>query len=228
MPVPATAGQLRSNIKDMEIGDYIVWRYDSSGEQFMDGTLGATEIPVGGLVGTTSLNNYFWYAIKVDKGLLISDRIRHHTVTWDSMNANKIIEGLPKVFGGVSGVVRSLSGGVGYADINGNLVMQDQGMGAFPIYNEYDKYIRNSNLDNKVTPNDDNVWHHHNVFSWAKETPVLGSWTTNKGTVLSAPSSSRIVRGHEKRDDNRGVAFTGSASSQNYIGFRPVFEYREV
>ncbi|MEK4110395.1 hypothetical protein MHI48_09510 [Paenibacillus sp. FSL H7-0942] len=228
MAVPATIGVLRSNISDMEIGDYIVWRYDSSGEQFIDGTLGINEIPVNGLVGTTSLNNYYWYAIKVDKGLLISDRIRHHTVTWDSMNANKIIEGLPKTFGGVSGIVRSISGGVGYADKDGKLSMKDLGLGAFPSNNEYDKYIMKSNLGGKARPNVDNVWHHHNMFCWAKETPVLGSWTTNKGTVLSAPSSSRIVRGYEQRDDNRGVAFTGSASSQNYIGFRPVFEYKEV
>lgn len=228
MAVPATIGVLRSNISDMEIGDYIVWRYDSSGEQFIDGTLGINEIPVNGLVGTTSLNNYYWYAIKVDKGLLISDRIRHHTVTWDSMNANKIIEGLSKTFGGVSGIVRSISGGVGYADKDGKLSMKDLGLGAFPTINEWDEYIKNGRLGGKVQPNDDNVWHHHNVFSWAKETPVLGSWTTNKGAVLSAPSSSRIVRGYEQRDDNRGVAFTGSASSQNYIGFRPVFEYKEV
>ncbi|MGV2886790.1 hypothetical protein [Paenibacillus taichungensis] len=228
MPVPATTGQLRSNIADMEIGDYIVWRYDSSGEQFIDGTLGAIEIPVNGLVGTTSLNNYYWYAIKADKGLLISDRIRHHTVTWDSMNSNKIIEGLPKTFGNVSGVVRSLSGGVGFVDNDGKLSMKDLGLGAFPADNEWDRYIKKGSLNEKVKPNDDNVWHHLNTFSWAKETPALGTWVTNAGTSLSATNAMRIVRGYESRSDNRGVAFTGSALSQNYIGFRPVFEYREV
>ncbi|NMI02859.1 hypothetical protein HF638_02670 [Paenibacillus sp. SZ31] len=228
MAVPATTGVLRSNISDMEIGDYIVWRYDSSGEQFIDGTLGINEIPVNGLVGTTSLNNYYWYAIKVDKGLLISDRIRHHTVTWDSMNANKIIEGLPKTFGGVSGIVRSISGGVGYADKDGKLSMKDLGLGAFPTINEWDEYIKNGRLGGKVKPNDDNVWHHFNVFSWAKESPAIGRWTTNAGTTLSATNTSRIVRGYESRSDNRGVAFTGSSASQNYIGFRPVFEYKEV
>lgn len=230
MAVPATTGQLREHVEDMELGDYIVWKYDSAitGYIFGGSTSGYTEIAVTGHPLASMPSKYFWYATKVDKGLLIADRVVSHTVTWDWLNSNKFVEGSPRTISGISGVVRCLSGGVLYADANGNKSNADLGYGAFPSINEWDKYIMKSNLGSKATPNDDSVWHHHNVFCWAKETPALGSWTTNKGTALTANSTSRIVRGFEKRDDNRSVAFTGAAASQNYIGFRPVFEYKEV
>lgn len=231
MAVPATTGQLRERVEDMELGDYIkcgavrgstmantvVYNF-GSGAPASSG-----EIPVSGLGTTAGLGGTFYF-VKVDKGLLIADRVIFNSITWDQLNSKQWIEGVPFE----SGSIRSLSGGVLYSDSNGNKSNADLGYGAFPSINEWDKYIMKSNLGSKATPNDDNVWHHHNVFCWAKETPALGSWTTNKGTALSATSSSRIVRGFEKRDDNRGVAFTGSSASQSYIGFRPVFEYKEV
>ncbi|WP_340401296.1 hypothetical protein [Paenibacillus sp. FSL H8-0079] len=230
MAVPATTGQLREKLSDMEIGDYIVWKYDNTinGYIFGGSTTGYTEIPLTGNPLASMPLKYFWYVIKVDRGLLIADRVVNNTITWDWLNSNKFVEGSPRIISETSGIVRSISGGVGYADANGKLSMKDLGLGAFPNNNEYDKYIMKSSLGGKATPNDDNVWHHHNVFCWAKETPVLGSWTTNKGTALTANSTSRIVRGFESRDDNRGVAFTGGSASQNYIGFRPAFEYKEV
>ncbi|MEK3922244.1 hypothetical protein [Paenibacillus sp. FSL K6-2393] len=230
MVVPATAGQLRENLSDMKIGDYIVWKYDNtiSGYIFGGSTNGYTEIPLTGNPLASMPLKYFWYAIKVDKGLLIADRVTSNTITWDWLNSNKFVEGSPRIISETSGVVRCPSGGVIYADANGKKSNADLGLGAFPTINEWDEYIKNGHLGGKVQPNDDNVWHHHNVFSWAKESPAIGTWTTNAGTSLSATNTSRIVRGYESRSDNRGVAFTGSSASQNYIGFRPVFEYKEV
>ncbi|TQK62109.1 hypothetical protein FB479_106192 [Brevibacillus sp. AG162] len=92
MPVPATTGQLQENVLDMEIADYIVMKVTSTGlHEFGGTTAGYTETPVNGT--KQSLLNTFIYMVKVDKGLLIADRVRSHSVSWDSLNVQKAIEG---------------------------------------------------------------------------------------------------------------------------------------
>lgn len=92
MPVPATTGQLRENFLDMKIADYIVMKVTSTGLHEFGGSIaGYTETPVNGT--KQSLLNTFIYMVKVDKGLLIADRVRSHSVSWDLLNVQKAIEG---------------------------------------------------------------------------------------------------------------------------------------
>ncbi|MGG4455804.1 hypothetical protein [Brevibacillus porteri] len=57
MPVPATTGQLRENVLDMEIGDYIVMKVTSTGLHEFGGTTASyTETPVN---GTSNQNGAF-------------------------------------------------------------------------------------------------------------------------------------------------------------------------
>lgn len=92
MPVPATTGQLRENVLDMEIADYIVMKVISTGlHEFGGSTAGYTETPIHGT--KLSLLNTFIYMVKVEKGLLIADRVRSHSISWDSLNKQKAIEG---------------------------------------------------------------------------------------------------------------------------------------
>ena len=76
MPVPATKGQLRTTVKDMEIGDYIACRYKSTGTNVAGnlselGRATGTEISVKGSITPDGV----FYFVKVDKGLLIADRV---------------------------------------------------------------------------------------------------------------------------------------------------------
>lgn len=94
MAAPATTGQLRTSITDMQIGDYIACRYQSTNALAYFSELGGctmAEIPTAGSATPDGL----FYFIKVDKGLLVADRITLHTITWDSLNASKLIQGLP-------------------------------------------------------------------------------------------------------------------------------------
>lgn len=104
MPVPATKGQLRTRIEDMQIGDYIVCNYlASSGAVGIFSNLGGTagtEIPV---TGSATPNGTFYF-VKVDKGLLIADRVVQHSIRWDTLNAGKVIQGRPADFIRPSGV----------------------------------------------------------------------------------------------------------------------------
>lgn len=94
MGVPATTGQQRNNIADMQIGDYIPCRYIASsgaaGTFSELGTCIAAEIPVAG----TATPDGKFYFIKVDKGLLIADRIIQHSISWATLNTAQFINGL--------------------------------------------------------------------------------------------------------------------------------------
>jgi hypothetical protein len=94
MPVPATTGQLRTKISEMEIGDYISWRSDGN-YYYMDNDITGTERPIlGETVGKLPYANSYWYGIKVAKGLIIADRVIEHSVSWDSLNSSRLIQGI--------------------------------------------------------------------------------------------------------------------------------------
>lgn len=212
MPMPATTGQLRSSIGDMEIGDYIVCsavRSSTTAINLKD--LGKSVLPEIDLGGLSSISSGRFYFIKVDKGLLIADRVVFNTITWDTLNSAKYIEGT--IWEG-EGKIRAISGGVSYADANGNKSATEQGYGGWPPINEWDKYIlgfpQTKILEGK---NIDDVFHVDNYSSFCKETPI---------TTTSA--NYRVQR----RRDMYPFWSNPSTYSNVAIGFRPIFEYREV
>jgi len=125
------------------------------------------------------------------------------------------------------GIVRSLTGGVAYADANGNSSTTDQGYSGWPANNEWDKYIVNFPADKiQAGKTLDDVFH---VFenqnapgTWCQDTPINGAVNS---TGTSANSSYRTWRGRitEKRFNHSPSSFVG-----NQVGFRPVIEYKEV
>jgi hypothetical protein len=114
--------------------------------------------------------------------------------------------------------VRSLSGGVAYADASGASSTTDKSLGAWPTNNEWDKYIANSDLGGKITKGDDNVWHWSILNSWNKETPINGLNSVGVNTYRIARGQTPIQR----------VGQTLSSSVATTLGFRPVFEILET
>lgn len=97
MPVPATKGQLRTTVKDMEIGDYIACRYKSTGTNVAGnlselGRATGTEISVKGSITPDGV----FYFVKVDKGLLIADRVIQYTISLATLNSAGIVFGRPE------------------------------------------------------------------------------------------------------------------------------------
>jgi hypothetical protein len=220
MGVPATNGSIKTNISDMQIGDVIPCRYIASsgavGTFSELGTCVATEIPVA----SSATPDGLFYFTKVDKGLLIADRVVQHSISWDTLNAGGFIEGKVLSLGTPSAnvLIRSLSGGCAYADANENLSITNQLKGGWPTNNEWDQYIVNSDLNGKVTKGNNNVWNWNNsINSWMSETTVL--------TLASATNAKRIVR--PTGGVVSGLTYNISNTVATYCGFRPVLQYIE-
>jgi F5/8 type C domain len=363
MPVPMTTGQLRSKVADMEIGDYIKSSFYGNVSTYIGVPNGYVkgELPVTG--SAYNVADGFYYMIKVAKGLLIADRVTAHTITWDYMNTNKLIQGVPWDSGNIIptmtsntspsgvastssvyasgydawrafdkvvnsdtgrwlsaagtsawlqydfgepktiqkytivsglfpagspkdwvfeasntgaftgeqvvldrqysqtgwttakrgytfvnsnsyrfyritvtannghtsylaaieelemmetvGIIRSLTGGVAYADANGNKSTTDASKGGWPTNNEWDRYIVNFPQDKiQAGKTLDDVFHFSNLYTWTQDTFYTTSGSTYR-TVRGGVSGATKVSNP-----------TSSSSGVGY-GFRPVFSYRE-
>lgn len=244
MPVPATTGQLKSKISDMQIGDYVKCWYS-----FHKTSGSLSDSPAGILVGlgtdtfstagekpvtgeSTTNSSTFFYFVKVAKGLLIADRVCQHSISWDVLNAGKVIQGKPYSFStssnisqgcasseNISGTLRSLTGGVAYADDSGSMSTTDKEIGAWPVNNEWDKYIVNFPIDKIQTGKTiDDVFRFLSTSTWCQDTPSL--------SMPSAPNTARVGRGHLKAKEFGYIPST--IVTANLACFRPVFEYKEV
>lgn len=227
MAVPATTGKLCTTIEEMKIGDYIAVSNDSTHGHRL-GTNGLSEIPVTG----NSDGMGFYYFVKVDKGLLVSDRVTRHSISWDTLNSVRSIEGAVTIYGTTQGLRRSLTGGAAYADEFGNISLSDRGFGGWPTNNEWDKHIVNF-PSNKIQSGKtiDDIFHIRrssaSPYTWCQETPVNGL-TSNLGAG-TANNTYRIMRGLiDTHSETATVSFSPSSINDSIRGFRPVFEYKEV
>jgi hypothetical protein len=118
-------------------------------------------------------------------------------------------------------LIRSLTGGNSYLGADGKYSLTDQSLGGWPIDSEWDKYIVKSNLNGKITPGDNNIWHWNgNICSFVKD-------TTN---VKLYANTNRIVRGdylNLNNPINYLSYYQSSSASASHVGFRPVLEYIE-
>lgn len=237
MAEPATKGKLCSSIGEMKIGDYIQV-YWIAPSVYAYGKGGKLEIPTAA-VALDAVNkshlNYYLNLIKVDRGLLISDRIWYHTVSWDSLNTATLIEGVQTNIGDRDGVLRSLSGGVAWADENGSssLIYMDHGI--WLKNNEWDKYIVNFpvNMIQEGKTIDDIFNADRSSgkpYTICQNTPVNGL-RNRENTSDMGVNVRRICRAWSRTvDDNiTPVMYTiATTLTESTYGFRPVFAYKEV
>lgn len=226
MGVPATTGNEKQHISEMRKNDYIKVQATSLDNWLVgDAVTSTTELSTSGVVWATSgipFQQYF-YMIKVDKGLLIADRIWQHTVSWDTLNVNFLIEGRAIIIDDIVGQLRSLTGGIAYADENGNSSSIDLGFGTYPTSNEWDKYI--------VT-NSEKFLFDNNSCNSCIETPILNI-NINKMSTIKTTNIRRTFRGklgEATVNYINDVWFTPSEATNATVGklcYRPVFEYNE-
>lgn len=227
MPVPNTRGFLRYHILDMEIGDYFPMQIgeadgSGSGNDYLikpfDWEAWGKNVWKEELKWKKGDNNDLadgvFYFIKVDDGLLIADRVVKTNISQHKLkiDVNNYVQGVYMIVDGVEGVMRLPTGGIAWHDGNGKptYTSPKNFYGAYPTDNEYDKYIVNSNLGGKVSPNDDNVWHNN-------------GFETVTSMVNSKIVSQAIHRGGG--DDGANLIYRVSTDNASNAGFRPVFDY---
>jgi hypothetical protein len=122
-------------------------------------------------------------------------------------------------------LIRSLSGGNAYLGTDGKANLVNNSLGGYPNINEWDKCVVNSDLKGKITPGDDNIWH-HNRWCWVGDTPI--NQLKNTQNTISATSIYKIGRGYNDiyGNVNRFDIVENSYSDSNG-GFRPVLQYIE-
>lgn len=124
------------------------------------------------------------------------------------------------------GIIRSLTGGVAYADENGNksleYVLPHQG--GWPANNEWDRYIVNfpQELIQEGKTLDD-VFHWNGVGTWCQDTGINNGKYTSGQVIPSGDT--RVTR---STAGLKSLGFSQSINAPSDRGFRPVFEYKEV
>lgn len=375
MPVPATTGSLKTKINELEIGDYIVAEVMFTGKtnDTLIYNLGSSVAPECSVMGENPPDGKSFYFVKVSRGLLVSDRVLRHTITWDGLNTAKFVQGRPYNFGNLiptmtsnttpngvasagseysasypawkafdklitepsrwlsadnqttnwlaydfqeirsitaysvtpysdavrsydpkswtfegwdangsrwvvldnqpnhlfggaaqrrtfflresasfskfrlnitqingstrvlitefelhetAGIIRSLTGGAAYADANGGKATADQGHGAWPVSNEWDRFIVNFPTE-KIQPGKtlDDVFHWNvGVRNWTQDTPMPG---LTGAAGFSSANTARIMRGFNTAPFEKALWGAPSSTSNTTTGFRPVFQYIE-
>lgn len=136
---------------------------------------------------------------------------------WDGYASNM----RPFVVNGKPILWRLPSGGCAPADANGNKLMNvSGGVGGYPANNDWDTYIRKSDLGGKITPGDNNVWHYTGKYTFTTE-------ATATGVVSGSATMNNTYRAL------RGVslnlwAYTDSTYTDANVSFRLVAEYFEA
>lgn len=121
-----------------------------------------------------------------------------------------------------TGLIRSLTSGCAFLGTDRTASKTDCNLGAWPITNEWDKYIVKSSLKGKIIAGDDNIWHWSNAATLGQDIPI-------KGLLGNGLPSHRMVRALSEN----GTRNVHSATRVDYndtvkAGFRPVLQYLDA
>lgn len=234
MVVPATTGQMRTRIEEMEIGDYIPTQFwfssTATGNPTITNSNGAGyEWPINDSVKYSDVgSNYgrggMFYFVKVAKGLLIGDRILFRGLSWLDMNRRRLMEGKEATIFGITGIMRSITGGVAFATASGERSLTDTQNGGWPKNNEWDRYVVNFPRDLIQEGQT-----YHQVFNDTYLGTMCQDTPATNGAFMNgnASPSNRIVRGKSGNIDNP-IRILSATNVPSDMGFRAVFEYEEV
>ncbi|RHW32007.1 hypothetical protein [Oceanobacillus profundus] len=197
MPVPATTGSLKTSIHDMEIGDYIVassHRASSSSVPRLNTNMGNEHVLNSGSYedvysGTTTGSILFYY-VKVAKGLLISDRVIYHTISWDLLNTNKLIQELPWDNGNIIPIMTSNNSPSGVASASGEYV---EPLNNSKVYRAWEAF-------------------HDNYTGWLSDTP-------GRGWLSYQFAKAEIVNGYKFKSSGSMYNLEQAPKSWTFEGF---------
>lgn len=218
MGTPASNGKLCTKIEDMSIGDYIRCEYLIEKEdvvgifQNLGGESSLEELPS---VSKNIAKGYFYF-IKVDKGLLVADRIVQDFISWSTLNKSSYI------YGGNANIAKEKSAKI-------RVLSQI----------EWTKYLTNGTCNGNILAADKKVW--NAPYSWRNG----GDEPWNTGRYMSEHLQDNI-NGLGKaayyldgKEASPGALWSWHSGHETYynkektrksegsVAFRPALEYVE-
>lgn len=140
-------------------------------------------------------------------------------ITSNNGSSNYVVVAELEVFLDV--MIRSLTGGVAYANSDGNRTQSDNNIAGWPTNNEWDRYIVNFPQNFiQLGKTIDDVFHWSSCYTFTQDTPV-------NGLTIETGNTYRIYRGHTTHGIE-SINVINSISGSSSVGFRPVLEYKEV
>jgi hypothetical protein len=127
-------------------------------------------------------------------------------------------------------MIRCLSGGNSYLGTDGKSSLTNKSLGGWPTNNEWDKYIVKSDLNGKITPGDNNIWHYNHIWSNTQNSSINGTWVNPLGVTYNRDSSLKIIRGNmngQLNADWKDIGHSSIEYAATTSGFRPVLQYLE-
>ena len=208
MAMPASNGKLCTKLTDMSIGDYIRCEYIAptagvaGAFQNLGGESSLTELTT---TPSTIANGYFYF-IKADKGLLISDRKVQGTITGNAIN------------------------NAGY--LTGKFITQLNGLVRVLTRREFYNYLSNSTLNGTIVAQDENVWHSNSIIAVEVVQDRSGSNVYLRGPASNGDLNITQLGTVGGWNGPYGVASWAGMSATTADGygtsktsFRPVMEY---
>ncbi len=127
------------------------------------------------------------------------------------------------------GQMRMPTGGSSPIDASGKQSFTDQKLGCWPSNNEWDKYIKNFPTSKIASGFKlDDVFHLNDSYSWVQDTVISGPYRDAYNNTDTGSSGLRTVRGYANRGRWEDFSFYAAGTSGSSIGYRPVFQFREV
>lgn len=146
--------------------------------------------------------------------MLIADRVIQTNISWERLNEAAYTKGKPENAIHERAIIRILTSGYLYKDIKGNPTSEITPYGSWPIENEFDKYIVESDLNGNIIPGSKFTWN-WGVFSWTNTSPLNDE---NK----EMDETRKISRSHPSHvGSTRGFGKPPITFKNNFHGFRP-------
>ncbi len=194
---------LRTDTTSMDVGDKIAFEYTAATARQVGtftniGSATKAEIPVASSA-TPDGKAYFYFVGYDTQGRmkLVPDRNVQHSISWDTINAAGLVNGVEVNIGGTKGIMRLMSGGVSASDTD----------------NEWDKIIAGSTLGGTIIAGDNAVWNWNGIY-------------TICSTRSTSTSTANVYRGSTSVNPVNGQSYIDTTAT-NYVnenaGFRPVF-----
>lgn len=211
-----------TDFEDLKIGSRIRCHYSATAN--MVGEFKGIGEELTDFISTESSDcpagDFYFIAVERPEGedqtiKLIADRNIQHSISWEVLRENKLVEGVTKQIDKYSACIRLIKGGFAFKDPFDKPSLIDHGLGGWPLTNEWDKYISSSNNEMDWNMTD-------YTQTWCGEQPQLGMIHPFTSLECTTENSIDLAVFRTSQRGAKELGFNYTAQLNEVRGFRPV------